>query len=577
MSLNSRRALFATLVGIVGGVFAEPASVVEINGPIVSWHLDPTTTMTVSWIEHSGQRQGGYWQLGRAGFGYGDGDDATLLSQMEGRFCQVYLVKDFDGAAVNGATELGLRIAYDDAFVVYLNGKEILRRGVVGSGKNGKVAKPHEAEGFDYFKLEGWEAAVLPGANILAVEGHNQRLGSSDFTLHPVLVRDGEKGAAIVEERAEWFFFAGEEPGVDWATTLPQPHMTSAAGEAMALPLYWRALGAEEWISATTLTRPFADTGNLIRWVTLDGLKPGTSYEFKLPEEHADRAGKFRTAPADGSTPIRFVTGGDMYHNREFLDAMNVRAGAEDPLFALLGGDLAYDNAKDETRWYDWMDSWHQNAVTPDKFMIPAIVAIGNHETITPGAWSPPNVQPPHSAKYFYSLFLTPEEYKSNYTVDFGNYLSLVILDSNHSQTVVSQTAWLAEQLEKRSTLPALFACYHRPTYGTKVKEDELGIRTQWVPLFEQFGVDAVFENDHHTYKRTRPLLKGDVVTEGGVLYLGDGAWGVGTRKIPESTHDLPYIASAQQKRHLIVVDVSESGIRYTAKEANGNVIDQYP
>ena len=205
------------------------------------------------------------------------------------------------------------------------------------------------------------------------------------------------------------------------------------------------------------------------------------------------------------------------------------------------------------------------------------IVAIGNHETITPGAWSPPSVHPPHSAKFFYSLFLTPEKYKSNYTVDFSDYMSVVILDSNHTQTVASQTSWLAGQLEERQSIPALFVCYHRPTYGTKVKQDDLGVRTEWVPLFEQFGVDAVFENDHHTYKRTHPLLKGNVVKEGGVLFLGDGAWGVKTRKIPESTNDLPYMASAQDKRHLIVVEVRGSEIKYTAKQANGTVIDEYP
>ena len=330
------------------------------------------------------------------------------------------------------------------------------------------------------------------------------------------------------------------------------------------------------WVKFDVETRPFADTGHLVRSVVLDKLKPSMEYEFRLPSQYADRSGKFRTAPADSSKPVRFVTGGDMFHTRELLDAMNVRAGEEDPLFALLGGDLAYANAKNDKKWYEWVESWQQNAVTPSGFMIPMIVAIGNHETITPGAWVPPNVRPPKSAKYFYSFFLTPEKYKSNYSVDFGDYMSIVILDSNHTQTVVSQTAWLARQLEKRQNSPALFVCYHRPTYGTGVKKNDLGVRTEWVPLFEKFGVDTVFENDHHTYKRTLPLRKGEV-EEGGVMFMGDGAWGVRTRKIPKETHDLPYMATAQEKRHLIVVEVQGEEISYLAKEADGTVIDRYP
>jgi hypothetical protein len=354
-------------------------------------------------------------------------------------------------------------------------------------------------------------------------------------------------------------------------------HPLPDAGEPVALNLYWREMGTKKSHKTKVETRPFADTNKLIRSTVLSGLKPGTNYEFKLPKDYADKSGKFRTAPADSSASVRFVTGGDMFHTREFLDAMNARAGAEDPLFALLGGDLAYANATAANKWYDWVDSWNEKVITPDGFMVPMIVAIGNHETITPGAWAPPSVQPPLSAKFFYSLFLTPEKYKSNYTVDFGKYMSVVVLDSNHSQTIISQTAWLAGQLEARKDRPASFVCYHRPTYGTGAKQDELGIRTQWVPLFEQFGVDAVFENDHHVYKRTLPLLKGEVVKEGGVIFLGDGSWGVRTRKIPAATHDLPYMASAQEKRHLIVVDVKGEEIKYTAKEADGNVIDRYP
>ncbi|MFT5108849.1 MAG: hypothetical protein ACI8XO_003712 [Verrucomicrobiales bacterium] len=64
---------------------------------------------------------------------------------------------------------------------------------------------------------------------------------------------------------------------------------------------------------------------------------------------------------------------------------------------------------------------------------------------------------------------------------------------------------------------------------------------------------------------------------EGGVLYIGDGAWGVRTRKVPKTAYDRPYMASAQAKRHLIVVDVDGSEINYTAKEADGNVIAPYP
>jgi hypothetical protein len=69
-----------------------------------------------------------------------------------------------------------------------------------------------------------------------------------------------------------------------------------------------------------------------------------------------------------------------MMHNREMVDAMNKRAGALDPDFAMLGGDLAYANGVSATRWVDWLQSWMKNCVGKDRRIIPFVIGIGNHE-----------------------------------------------------------------------------------------------------------------------------------------------------------------------------------------------------
>ena len=45
------------------------------------------------------------------------------------------------------------------------------------------------------------------------------------------------------------------------------------------------------------------------------------------------------------------------------------------------------------------------------------------------------------------------------------------------------------------------------------------------MPLFDKYQVTAVFENDHHTYKRTHPLLNNQIDRKRGIVYLGDGCW----------------------------------------------------
>ncbi|MEM7014187.1 MAG: PQQ-binding-like beta-propeller repeat protein, partial [Verrucomicrobiota bacterium] len=125
------------------------------------------------------------WKRGKAGFGYGDGDDKTEI-KMRGEFSQVRIRREFEAT---GDESLILRINYDDGFIAYINGQEIARRGV----SEGRVSS-HEASGFENIDLE--KVPLLKGRNVLALEGHNTSKGSSDFTLDPVLIATGGKPAA---------------------------------------------------------------------------------------------------------------------------------------------------------------------------------------------------------------------------------------------------------------------------------------------------------------------------------------------------------------------------------------------
>lgn len=132
------------------------------------------------------------WRQGPAGFGYGDDDDATVLEDMRGEYERVYARREFPASALVEAETVALMVNYDDAFIAYLNGEEVLRVGVgAGRGAAAKNIASHEARRFEYFELEDWRRAIA-GADVvvLAIEGHNDRASSSDFTLDPYLIVD---------------------------------------------------------------------------------------------------------------------------------------------------------------------------------------------------------------------------------------------------------------------------------------------------------------------------------------------------------------------------------------------------
>lgn len=328
----------------------------------------------------------------------------------------------------------------------------------------------------------------------------------------------------------------------------------------------------------------------LLHSLELTNLIPGTTYLFRIGCE--GKTYKFQTMPADLRSPIRFVSGGDMYHDEiSILRETNKQAAKTSPLFVLVGGDIAYASTKVVSflprwthpymdhlvgqkidRWLTWLKAWKEDMVTPDGRLIPMVPAIGNHDTS--GRFG----QTPAEAPYFYSLFAFPGNQGYN-VLDFGNYMSLIILDSGHTHTVGGQQAtWLASILGERKGVPHKFALYHVPAYpSVHSLSEEIGtdIRKYWVPSFDAYQLTAAFENHEHAYKRTH-LLKNGAIDPSGVLYIGDGGWGVKKTRKPRHLNKKTYLARAASTRHFIVVDVQQESRTATAVDSTGDIIDTF-
>jgi len=108
---------------------------------------------------------------------------------MRGKYTRVYLRRVFDGGFASVADALTLMVNFDDAFIAYLNGREIARHNVAaGSGPDVKLAGDHEADGHEVYSIRNFQKLLRSGRNVLAIEGHNRSIRSSDFTLDPFLL-----------------------------------------------------------------------------------------------------------------------------------------------------------------------------------------------------------------------------------------------------------------------------------------------------------------------------------------------------------------------------------------------------
>jgi acid phosphatase type 7 len=345
--------------------------------------------------------------------------------------------------------------------------------------------------------------------------------------------------------------------------------------------VWYRQIDTEKWLSAKAGRSNVGPTTLQLRRVELTGLKPGTLYEFGIDDDRDDlpHRWRFRTMPARLTRPLEFVTGGDMMHTREMVDRMNRQMQKLNPDFALLLGDLAYANGVFGTRWIDWLQSWREHSVARGKRIIPLVVGIGNHEVR--GHY---HGKIPGDAPYFYSLFALPGN-RSYYALDFGKYLSLVVLDSEHTQPIEGpQTEWLEQALAARTGQQFLIAGYHYPAYGTSKAPTgglsidnprSIALRQHWVPHFERYGITAAFENDHHNFKRSHRLRNHKRDDKNGILYLGDGSWGVNTRDVPDPNVAW-WLAKAEPRNHLWHITLRPTGAAtLRAVDAQGKVFDK--
>ena len=133
------------------------------------------------------------WKTGEAGFGYGDNDDRTVLNDMQDNYTTIFVRKEFEIPEGTDLKRLGLLINYDDGFALYANGRRLMTsNNVTIDDETGDVSvNDHEANGAEYFSLGEYASAFRPGKNVIAIQGYNRNLTSTDFTLDPHLIVGG--------------------------------------------------------------------------------------------------------------------------------------------------------------------------------------------------------------------------------------------------------------------------------------------------------------------------------------------------------------------------------------------------
>jgi hypothetical protein len=168
-----------------------------------SWqYLDNGTDQGTAW--RAPQFDSSSWSNGLAQFGYGDGDEQTVVSfggNAANKYITTYFRKQFNVENAVSITNLTLKLLVDDGAAVFLNGAPVLYFGLATNATYRTQATAQSGSLEDTWLSFAVEPSQLTnGMNTLAVEVHQASVSSSDLSFDLQLVATYDAAAILPPE-----------------------------------------------------------------------------------------------------------------------------------------------------------------------------------------------------------------------------------------------------------------------------------------------------------------------------------------------------------------------------------------
>jgi len=296
-----------------------------------------------------------------------------------------------------------------------------------------------------------------------------------------------------------------------------------------------------------------------IHEMQLTGLTPDTPYYYTVTsDEVTSPQSTFATAP-ETERSFRFVAYGDTRTDAGAHAAVIQAIIASEPEFVLHSGDLVSDG--------DNKTVWGPEFFDPAYYLMintPLLPIIGNHEG---------------SGNLFRDFFSLGDN-DDWFAFSYSNVRFIGLNTHNASYSPGSdQYNWLAGYYEGEEWVPGelesaectsadwQIVYFHHPPYtATSSHSDEIGVQTHLVPLFEEHGVDMVFNGHSHAYER---------YFNNGIYYIVTGGGGAPLASLVEDTVEPIREFGESVYHHCVIdVDVENELLTLSARYNNGQEFD---
>ena len=451
------------------------------------------------------------WREGQSGFSttaYSDTAEATLWNQLPPSPLtrSFYLRRKFTIADPQAVKWLVLRLDYTHGFVAYLNGQEIVRRGLTNDPVTyNDYADYHFGAAAEEFDVSQFSGLLNAGENVLAIQAHtavtNPPGYASSMRLVPELLANFPRGPFV------------------------------ANASTNSIQVIWRtpvaADSVVEYGTDPSLGSEIADAALMTNHVlTLSGLLPGTEYFYRVRSTAGGVTARspllsFHTfKPRGDFTFLVTADGGDGLPAKYRIASVMAQTPAD---LVLHCGDIVYDYFSLGREDYRCLSVYG-----PQMRSVPFYFSAGNHDVNGP-SFEEPYLQtvylptnPVTGTEHFYSF----DQGDAHFTVLFVPWLRNVPQLEPYQLTNGSpQYCWLTNDLAT-STKPWKFlflhigltdSGYHRgDDDNNNGVPDHLELQEWLLPVAQRYGVQIIFHGHNHDYERSNPMRGVYEVTTGG-------------------------------------------------------------
>lgn len=514
----------------------------------------------------------GTWTSGIGEFGYGDGDEATVVNAgctpvntCNNKHVTTYFRKKITIGSTSNYSDYTLRVRRDDGIVVYIDGIEVYRNNMpTGTIGYRSLASTDAADDGTAVLSKTLPVSTLPtGNHIIAVEIHQFSRSNDDISFDLRLV-------------------ANEIPAVN-ANLTRGPYLQAASQQS--IHVRWRTdiatnsvvkYGTVDGSLTNTITNNAMVTEHDI---TITGLDKETKYYYSIgntvPATQTLKGGSniyFNTTPAKTAERVsRFVVFGDCGTSSAIQTSVRNSVlsylGSEHADAMLLLGNNAANTGTDIE---------YQN-----NFFNPYQDAFLNNTTLFPAPGDAdyaknPARQNDHAIPY-YNIFTLPSAGESGgvpsgteafYSYDYGN-IHFLSLDSYGKEsnayrlfdTTGPQVNWIKNDLTANKLRWTVVYWNQSPyTMGSDNSDsnaDLVALRQNFLRILERYGVDLVLTSHSNVYERSY-MLNGH--------YGNEASFNIGTQAISNSSarydgtsNSCPYIKNEGQKAGTVYAVIGSS------------------